>query len=115
MPVNVLCRFTDQPANTHIWCRMQYSAYMHHVIKEEGVSKVLDYLLNGSRCHLVFKDIKRWHVRGAIAVIQQFYPYASYDPRIPEIAKKHNLQIFDWNDHEALIKSEIRRRKRAAK
>jgi len=93
MPVNVICQYTDQPANTHIWCRMQYSAYMHHVIKEEGVSKVLDYLLNGSRCHLVFKDIKKRHVRGVIAVIKQFYPYASYDPRIREIAKKHNLRI----------------------
>ena len=45
MPANVVCRWTKEPVNSHIWCWMQYSHACHYYLKRDGVSKTLDWLL----------------------------------------------------------------------
>jgi hypothetical protein len=87
MPVNVICRFIHEPVNTHIWCRMQYSHSCHHRLKRDGVSKTLDWLLNDKKAH-------RWQIKGTVATIWQFYPYAMNDPRIQELAKRGGSDFF---------------------
>lgn len=81
MPVNVVCQYTNEPVNSHIWCRMQYSHSCHYRLEQDGVSKTLDWLLNDEKVH-------RWQIKGTVAVIMQFYPYAINDPRIQELEAK---------------------------
>ena len=85
MPANVVCRWTKEPVNSHIWCWMQYSHACHYYLKRDGVSKTLDWLLIDS-------NVLKWQPKGTIAVIRQFYPHAMHDPRLKEIAKRHNLE-----------------------
>jgi hypothetical protein len=40
------------------------------------------------------KKAHRWQIKGTVATIWQFYPYAMNDPRIQELAKRGGSDFF---------------------
>ena len=86
MPVNVVCPILGTPVNSYIWCKMTYSTWAHVCIKQDGLSKVLDNLLESKS--------SKWEVKSVVATVRQVYPHARHDPRLRELVERHFLE--DW-------------------
>jgi len=88
MPVNVVCPILGTPVKSDIWCKMTYSVWAHVCIKQDGLSKVLDDLLESKGGAI------KWEVKSVVATVRQFYPHALHDPRLEELVERHFLE--DW-------------------